>query len=141
MLAASLAGADPKTAEPFPSPPERFLAPPDLGQLLSEAEARNPAVLAARHNTDFLQQCVRRLPAVNFADAHSGRIYLRMSAGVLDWVDADALRSAAAEQDTRTAIEAIAPGAFERPASGTPARHLTDALGVGRVRTLGRWGA
>ncbi len=98
------------------------------------------ALLDAQRNADFLRQCVLRLPAVNFADAGSGRIYLRMVAGSPEWVDPQALHNATAEPDTRTAILACAPHVFELRHESDAPRYLADQLGPGRVHTLGRWG-
>lgn len=113
----------------------------DIAAVRPDLLYRDPAALAPGHNVDFLQQCVRRLAAVNFADAGSGRVYLRMASGALDWVDADALRAAASDDEVRIALEAIAPGAFAAPPScGTSPRYLSDVPGSQRAHTLGRWG-
>jgi len=47
-----------------------------------EALYRDPLQLAPEHNAAFLRECVKRFPEVNFADAATGRIYVRISGGV-----------------------------------------------------------
>jgi hypothetical protein len=102
----------------------------------------DPQALAPERNTDFLIECARRLPVLNFADQATGRIYLRMVAGAPLWADAEALSAAMDDHGTRTGLLAVAPtlaaGSF--PA---PDRHvfLASHLGAERIHTLGRWGA
>ena len=98
--------------------------------------------LAARNNTNFLVECVRRLPMVNFAIQATGRIYLRVVAGVPVWADADALRAAMADAGTAIALRAVAPSVdfATLPAPDRP-HFLAAHLGAERIHTLGRWGA
>ena len=49
---------------------------------------RNPELLRAEHNVGFLKRCVEGFRRVNFAAQASGRIYVRIEAGVPVWVDA-----------------------------------------------------
>ena len=97
--------------------------------------------MAPAGNTQFLAQCVRRLPAVNFADWNSGRIYLRTEQGKHVWSDPPALASALADPQTRAGLQAVVPLALagESVSGPTPptARTLTD---LERVHTLGNWG-
>ena len=101
----------------------------------------NAPDMAPEHNTQFLAQCVRRLPAVNFADWISGRIYLRTEHGKHVWSDPPALAAALADPQTRAGLQAVAPLALagESVSGTTPpaARTLTD---LERVHTLGNWG-
>jgi hypothetical protein len=94
--------------------------------------------MAPQRNTEFLAQCVRRLPAVNFADRDSRRIWLRTERGKAVWQDPQILAAALANPETRAGLEAVAPQAL---AAGAPAgaapRTLTDTE---RVHTLGAWG-
>ena len=98
--------------------------------------------MAPERNTQFLAQCVRRLPAVNFADWISGRIYLRTEHGKHVWSDPPALAAALADPQTRAGLQAVAPLALagESVSGTTPpaARTLTD---LERVHTLGNWGS
>ena len=97
--------------------------------------------MAPERNTQFLAQCIRRLPAVNFADWNSGRIYLRTEHGKHVWSDPPALAAALADPQTRAGLQAVAPLALagESVSGTTPpaARTLTD---LERVHTLGNWG-
>jgi len=98
--------------------------------------------MAPARNTAFLQQCVQRLPAVNFADAATGRIWLRMAQGRLAWFDSARLQGAIADEATRAGIAAIAPGALAgispEPATDTASPHTLPA--AEHTHTLGDWG-
>ena len=97
--------------------------------------------IAARHNTQFLVQCVHRLPVVNFAEQDTGRIYLRVVAGVPEWVDPACLERALTNPETSAGVLAAVPGAAELPppADGA-ARYVAETLGAERIHTLGQWG-
>src|ERR1700722_336080 len=96
-------------------------------------------LLAAEHNTGFLRRCVGGFRRVNFAEAATGRIYLRIESGTPAWVDRTALASAAADPDTRSGIMAVAPGALRGDVPGEPGpRYLRS--GAGAAPTLGEWG-
>jgi hypothetical protein len=94
-------------------------------------------LLAAELNTGFLRRCVDGFRTVNFAEAATGRIYLRIEAGVPVWVDAVVLESAIADADTRSGIATVAPAALrgEVPVETGP-RYLRG----GAAPTLGEWG-
>ncbi len=101
----------------------------------------DPEALAPERNTEFLIECARRLPVLNFAEQATGRIYLRMVAGAPVWADAAALLAAMEDPGTRTGLLAVAPGlatgsiqAPEQPV------FLASHLGTERIHTLGRWG-
>ncbi len=105
--------------------------------LYGEREALSP-----ESNTDFLVECARRLPVLNFAEQANGRVYLRLAAGAPAWADVEALHAAMADPETRAGILAVAPGI----GNGTPRADspdtifLADRLGADRIHTLGRWG-
>ena len=100
-----------------------------------EALYRNPLQLAPEHNAAFLRECVKRFSEVNFADAATGRIYVRISGGVPVWADADALRDADAE--SRSALAAVAPILFDRP---PPSPGQPTFVGASeKIHTLGTW--
>jgi hypothetical protein len=97
--------------------------------------------MAAENNVEFLAQCARRLPAVNFVERETGRIYLRLESRVLAFRDAAALARALQDRDTRAGIRAVAPAALDAaeraPVAGEqPAKHLQAA----HFHTLGAWG-
>lgn len=99
------------------------------------------SALAPENNSDFLVECARRLATLNFADQATGRIYLQLAGGAPLLADAEALRVAMADPDTRAGLLAVAPAA----ATGTipqmeKAIYLEGRLGAERIHTLGRWG-
>jgi hypothetical protein len=114
--------------------------------------------LAAEHNVGFLKRCVEGFRVANFASQQSGRIYLRIESGAIDWVDPDVLQAALEDPDTRAGLLAVAAAAVEgriravgspqylRPYQTDPAREegLTSGEitvpGEGVVPTLGIWG-
>jgi len=125
----------------------------DIGKLLDvdryckiNVDAQNPQsvypdkeAMAPRRNVEFLAQCVQRLPAVNFADWNSGRIYLRTEKGKVVWLDPQALAAALADPETRAGLEAVAPQAVANIDGKPPApRTLTSTE---REHTLGSWGS
>lgn len=108
-------------------------------------EARTPrevypgaAEMAPEHNTQFLAQCIRRLPVVNFADRSSQRIWLRMELGRPTWCDPEALAAAITDPETRAGISAIAPETLS--GNGLP-QATARILDTERMHTLGNWGA
>ena len=98
------------------------------------------ANMAPESNTQFLAQCVRRLPAVNFADRASGRIYLRTEHGQPVWTDAQALAAAVSDAETRAGIAAVAPQVLQSTGDATVPRLLQELIGADRIHTLGNWG-
>ena len=100
-----------------------------------------PEALAPQRNTEFLIECARRLPVLNFAEQATGRIYLRMVAGEPVWADAAALHAAMDDNGTRIGLLAVAPtlAAGTLPEPGQPV-FLASHLGAERIHTLGRWG-
>jgi hypothetical protein len=101
----------------------------------------DPASLVPEANTEFLTRCAAHFAEINFADQATGRIYLRLKAGVPLWADRDALRQAAANADTRTGLLAVVPDLFDRALVSPPAPEYLNAVsGAGHGHTLGRWG-
>jgi len=98
-----------------------------------------PHDMAPQRNTQFLAQCVSRLPAVNFADRRSGRVYLRIEAGRLSWRDAAALATAIADPETQAGIAAVMPQALQAGSAPVSPRLLQDLIGRDRIHTLGNW--
>jgi hypothetical protein len=83
-------------------------------------------------NIRFLAECVRRLPAVNFADRETGRVYARTEGGRLVWTDPEMLARATADAETRAGLLAV----VRDPAP----RHAAEALRPDRFHSLGQWG-
>jgi hypothetical protein len=92
--------------------------------------------MRAEHNARFLAECVRRLPAVNFADRATGQIYARTESGRLAWIDPEALARATADADMRAGILAVVPEALGEAAP----RRAAETLQPDRFHTLGDWG-
>ena len=102
----------------------------------------HPECLDASRNTRFLVQCVAQFAAVNFADRDSGRVYLQVRNGETTAADAELLRHALQDADTRAGIRAIAPDIDRRSLPPIPpTESLLDANGAERAHTLGQWGS
>jgi hypothetical protein len=107
-------------------------------------EARTPDAIytdvssrrAGRH-THFLKQCLRNIPAIDFADYGTGRIYARIVGGKLVAWNSDVYRLAVRDDDVRAVFEKIAMP----PKSGSLGTlGDDDRLDPRRHLTLGRWG-
>jgi hypothetical protein len=106
-----------------------------------EALYPDPSALAAKRNTGFLVECVRRFREVTFAEQATGRIYARIESRRLAWTDPEALARAAADPDVRTALEAAAPDVFTRAfPSPNPPQFLQGSPSAQPIHTLGAWG-
>lgn len=126
----------------------------DVGRLLDveryrkiNIEAHSPAAvypdareMAPERNTQFLADCLRRLPVVNFADRASGRIWLRCEQGRAMWADAAGLARALTDPETRAGIAAVAPQALQPGALPAAPAAQPDLTGSERLHTLGQWG-
>jgi hypothetical protein len=99
-----------------------------------------PQAMAAASNTEFLVRCARELPAVNFADRETGRVYARVESGRLAWTEPEALERAVADPETRTGLVAVAPEALSDARRVSGPRRLAELAPGGRAYTLGRWG-
>ena len=63
--------------------------------------------LAPERNVEFLQRCARLIPAINFAERATGRVYARMEHGKWIWRDEAAISRMMADPDTKAALMAI----------------------------------
>lgn len=90
---------------------------------------RNPALLAAQYNLDFLKRCIQAFREVNFADQKTSRIYLTVRDGRPVRVDPAVLPHEALANQVLTL--ALAPG---NPEAMTSPQYLEDPA------TLGQWG-
>ena len=93
--------------------------------------------MAAENNVQFLTQCARRIPTVNFVDRATGRIYARIKSGALAGTDPDILGQVLADEETRAGILAVAPSAMK---DARPPGRLREVLQADRFHTLGRCG-
>jgi hypothetical protein len=67
------------------------------------------AEMAAARNANFLVECARRLPAINFVDRDSGLIYARMEAATLAWADPELMQHVLHDPDASAAFNAMLP--------------------------------
>jgi hypothetical protein len=70
-------------------------------------EVRAGVDLAPESNVDFLRRCARLIPAINFADRATGRIYARLEHGKWAWRDAPVLARVMADPDARAGLTAL----------------------------------
>jgi hypothetical protein len=101
---------------------------------------REPLLLAAEKNVEFLRRCVRGFRRVNFADQASGRIYLRIESAVPVSVDAAGLRAALANTNTLAGVRAVAPEALIGQVQGALRDEFLNGAAGEALHTLGRWG-
>jgi len=119
----------------------------DVGGILNidrfrqiNVSARGPEELFSdvSARADFLKNCVREFPVLNFADSATGRIYARTEFGRIQLYNRDAMLLAiddAAVRDRLTEILSLAFGGnlVDLPLSA-------EFLEPRRFHTLGRWG-
>jgi len=98
----------------------------------------NQALLAPESNAAFLRNCVDTFRECNFCNRHTGRIYLKLLAGQVAWVDPEALAEALADTDTRAGLQLVAPAALAATSSAPPAPVYLAA--AEQLKTVGRWG-
>ena len=92
----------------------------------------------AARNTDFLLNCARRIPKINFVDRDSGMIYACMEAAMMSWVDTEVITNKLNEKEARAGFLAIAPRLLEdiqqiqnqeaRPVSADARLHIMGNL-------------
>ena len=102
-----------------------------------EAIYARPASRCAAKDPAFLKQCLRRLPAVVFAEQRTGQVWAHVAGGRLRYWDRDVYESAVRDGDSRAAFEGVA-GSLPRDAA------QGSAAGAGRLDpaeslTLGQW--
>jgi hypothetical protein len=107
-------------------------------------EARNvdevypdAAIMSPETNIDFLSNCVRRFPRLNFADRDTGRIYARFAEGRLQWTEPETLARAAADPETEAALRVVAAGLFTWPDSRE--KRASEFLLKDQFLTIGHW--
>jgi hypothetical protein len=102
---------------------------------------RDARALAPERSAGFLAQCIAQFARVRFADQATGRAYLGLREGAVEWADRDGLAAAAIDSDTRAALATVVPGLFDRTWPTPAAAVRIEARGAdGRTRTLGAWG-
>jgi hypothetical protein len=95
-------------------------------------------LLAPERNCGFLGRCLKEFRHVNFADQGTGRIYLHLEGGRVDWIDREPLHAASNDADVAESIKLVAAAAFGAQARQVDAaRYLNHQL---TAPTLGEWG-
>ena len=92
----------------------------------------------AARNTDFLLNCARRIPKINFVDSDSGLVYACMETATMSWIDVEILTRKLNEEEARAGFLAIAPRLLEefqkipnqkaRPVSAEARLHIMGDL-------------
>ena len=93
--------------------------------------------LAPEYNVDFLKRCARWIPAINFADYDTGRVYARLQRGKWIWRDEARFAEMLKDPDARAGLLAVAPKTYDPNAA--PAQKRMD-VAFEKVHTLGAWG-
>jgi len=95
-------------------------------------------LLAPEKNCRFLGRCLKEFRNVNFADQGTGRIYLHLEGGRVDWIDREPLQAACDDADVAESIKMVAAAALGAQARQVDAaRYLSHQL---TAPTLGEWG-
>jgi hypothetical protein len=94
--------------------------------------------MAPENNLDFLRQCARWIPVINFADFRTGYVYAQLKAGAWTHRDEDYLARACEVEDVKVGLEGI--GSDAGPVAAT-AEMEAPRLDVETAHTLGAWGA
>ncbi len=99
-----------------------------------------PEVLAAELNMGVLRGCVRAFARVVFATQATGRIYLVIESGAIDYADNEELQRACADPDVLACVRAVAPGALAGAHEYAGPPRVLRAAGEPDMATLGVWG-
>ncbi|MGU3407188.1 hypothetical protein [Methylobacterium brachiatum] len=91
--------------------------------------------LAAAANTSFLRDCLRRMDAVRFARAETGRVFVRLDRGRVTGLDRGVLSEVADDPDWEAARAVIG---ISEDAAGIP--EIDETLVPADEPTLGSWG-
>lgn len=89
-------------------------------------------------HVDFLRGCIRQFRTVNIGDQATGRIYIRMEAGSVAWVDRNWLQASVADEELRLCLQACVPEAFGNDVREVEGGLLLEADEL--APTLGQWG-
>jgi hypothetical protein len=95
----------------------------------------NRAMLTPGYNVGFLRRSIDAFQQVNFAEQGTGRVYLRIQAGVPVMVDREAFQKAVDDPDTRAALDVVVTG--DLPKTIDEPQYLEESPAE---PTLGQWG-
>lgn len=93
--------------------------------------------LEPEHNVDFLKRCARWIPAINFADYHTGEVYARLRRRKWAWRDEKRFAEALRDPDAKAGLMAVATNGQDA-GNGAKEQHA-DVAGE-KLHTLGVWG-
>jgi hypothetical protein len=110
----------------------------DIEAKAPEAVYPDAEAMAPDRNTGFLEECARRMAAINFVDPETGLVYARMEHGRMRWADPDVLAKAMADAETGAGLRALGAQSLER--GDVPPGQPTK-LDPSRIHTLGQWAA
>ena len=95
------------------------------------------ATLAPEKNVEFLQQCARLIPVINFVDQQTGYLFARLIDGKWIWRDDPHLARVLTDQDAKAGFDAIGSNDDDPdPAAKLDAPRLDQ----NQAHTLGVWG-
>jgi len=92
--------------------------------------------LSPQGNLDFLKRCVRWIPAINFADYETGKVYARLERGNWVWRDRPAFERALEDPEANAALLAIARNVYGSP----DAEQKGADVATEKMHTIGAWG-
>lgn len=93
--------------------------------------------LAPANNIDFLKRCARWIPAINFADAETGKVYARLENGEWAWRDERRFAKALKDPEARAGLLAVAADSGGRTMNRPGKR---KSIASQKRHTIGAWG-
>ena len=93
--------------------------------------------LSPQANADFLKRCARWIPAINFADYETGRVYARLQRGKWIWRDPQRFDKALEDPEANAGLLAVA--AHNVHDAGSGGEHKDIDLATEKMHTLGTW--
>jgi hypothetical protein len=105
---------------------------------MPEAIYASPLSRSVAKNPGFLKQCLRRIPAIVFAEQRTGQVWARITSGRLTYWNKSVYDLAVRDDDTRAAFESVAgPAPREMSAESADDDRQLDPQ---QSLTLGQWG-
>lgn len=102
------------------------------------AEIFTQSDLDAKANTNFIVQCAKTVNTIIFADQHTVEQYATLTAGTLNWWDADYIEQHASTEGLLEVLEALGYTGKASPAAAVESRAQIDVERERRI-TIGRW--
>ncbi len=93
--------------------------------------------LAPERNVEFLKRCARMIPAINFADYDTGKVYARLERSQWTWREEESYARALQDPDAEAGLDAVAPKNYD-PDAARPFEQ--PDLADDKAHTLGAWG-